>query len=227
MSKSLARGPDIATNESARALVFCEERRLGDISSPKGRRTSPERCRFSCYIAPMPRKLKTFVTTLGFYELAIAAPTMKAALAAWGLERNAFQHGFAQQTDDPKIIAATEAMPGTVLRRPIGSSSPFKEQADLPNVTAAAMTAVKKATPKPAKPAKPPTRRLTPEVRAKPRAPVIDLEKARREHGKREQQEAKERERAEAQAERERLRKDRAAQKARDALSSARERHMP
>ena len=61
----------------------------------------------------MPRKLKTFVTTLGFYELAIAAPTMKAALAAWGLERNAFQHGFAKQTDDPKIIAAAEAVPGS------------------------------------------------------------------------------------------------------------------
>lgn len=175
----------------------------------------------------MPRKLKTFITNLGFYELAIAVPTMKAALAAWGLEHNAFKHGFARQTDDPKIIAATEAMPGVVLRRPIGSTGPFKEDADLPKVTAAAMTAAKKAAPpaKPAKPAKPPKRRLSPEVKARPRAPVIDLEKARRERERQEKQEAKERERAEAQAQREQAKKDRAVQKAKDALSAARQRY--
>jgi colicin import membrane protein len=32
----------------------------------------------------MARKLKTFVTSQGFFDLAIAAPSMKAALAAWG-----------------------------------------------------------------------------------------------------------------------------------------------
>ncbi|CCD90984.1 hypothetical protein BRAO375_1310007 [Bradyrhizobium sp. ORS 375] len=32
----------------------------------------------------MPRKLKTYQTSLGFYDLAIAAPSMKAALEAWG-----------------------------------------------------------------------------------------------------------------------------------------------
>jgi colicin import membrane protein len=176
----------------------------------------------------MPRKLKTFITNLGFYELAISVPTMKAALEAWGLGHNAFKHGFAKQTDDPKIVAATEAAPGVVLRRPIGSNGPFKEDADLPRVTAAAMTAAKKATPKstqPSKPAKPPKRRLTPEIKAKPRAPVIDLEKARREREKKEKQEAKERERAEALAQREQAKKDRAVQKAKDALSAARQRH--
>src|SRR5271155_2370242 len=136
----------------------------------------------------MPRKLKTFITNLGFYELAVAAPTMKAALAAWGLGQKAFQHGFAQQTDDPKIIAATEALPGVVLRRPIGSNGPFKEDADLPKVTTASMTAAKKTTPKPAMPAKPPKRKLTPEIRAKPRASVIDLEKARRAREQKEKQ---------------------------------------
>jgi colicin import membrane protein len=174
----------------------------------------------------MPRTLKTFVTNLGFFELAIAAPTMKAALAAWGLRQNAFKHGFARQTDDPKIIAAAEAVPGAVLRRPIGSTGPFKEDADLPKVTAAAMTAAKKApAPKTAKPAKPPKRRLTPEIKAKPKASVVDLEKARRAREKKEQQDAKEREREEAQAERELAKKDRAVQKAKDALSAARTRH--
>ena len=32
----------------------------------------------------MARKLKTFTTSIGFFDLAIAAPSMKAALEAWG-----------------------------------------------------------------------------------------------------------------------------------------------
>ena len=31
----------------------------------------------------MTKKLKTFQTSLGFYDLTIAAPSMKAALEAW------------------------------------------------------------------------------------------------------------------------------------------------
>ena len=58
----------------------------------------------------MPRPLKTYVTTIGFYEMAVAAPSMKAALDAWGLERNAFHQGFANETDDAKIVAATMAI---------------------------------------------------------------------------------------------------------------------
>ena len=163
----------------------------------------------------MPRKLKTFVTNLGFFELAVAAPTMKAALEAWGLGQNAFKHGFAKQTDDPKIIAAAEAVPGAVLRRPIGSTGPFKEQADLPKVTGVKAAAPPPKLPKPAKP------RKVPEPKAKPRASVIDLNAARRAREKG----AKDRERADAQAERDRARKERAVQKAMDALSAARERH--
>jgi hypothetical protein len=32
----------------------------------------------------MARKLKTYQTSIGFFDLAIAAPSMKAALDAWG-----------------------------------------------------------------------------------------------------------------------------------------------
>jgi colicin import membrane protein len=163
----------------------------------------------------MPRKLKTFVTNLGFFELAVAAPTMKAALEAWGLGHNAFKHGFAQQSDDPKIIAAAEAVPGTVLRRPIGSTGTFRIDADLPKVTGA------KAVP-PLKLPKPAKRRAAPERQTRPRAPVIDLNAARL---AREKKEAKDRERADAQAERDRVRKERAVKKAMDILSAARERH--
>ena len=80
----------------------------------------------------MIRKLKTFVTSLGFFDQAIAAPSMKAALEAWGADSNLFHQGAAKQTEDPDIVAATMAAPGIVLRRPVGSSGPFSKHADLP-----------------------------------------------------------------------------------------------
>lgn len=82
----------------------------------------------------MPRKLKTYLTNLGFFELAVAVPSMKAALAAWGLTHNVFAQDLAKQTKDAKIVAAAQAKPGTVLRRPIGSHGPFTEHAELPKV---------------------------------------------------------------------------------------------
>jgi colicin import membrane protein len=80
----------------------------------------------------MARKLKTYQTSLGFYDLAIAAPSMKAALEAWGSNSNLFHQGAARETSDPKIVAATMATPGVVVRRPVGSSGPFTEHAALP-----------------------------------------------------------------------------------------------
>jgi hypothetical protein len=56
----------------------------------------------------MARKLRTYQTSMGFFDEAIAAPSMKAALEA------------------------TMSKPGVILRRPVGSSGPFKEQADSP-----------------------------------------------------------------------------------------------
>lgn len=82
----------------------------------------------------MPRQLKTYQTSLGFYDLAIAAPSMKAALEAWGAGSNLFHQGHAKETDDPDIVAATMAKPGVVLKRPAGSSGPFAEHADLPDL---------------------------------------------------------------------------------------------
>jgi hypothetical protein len=80
----------------------------------------------------MARKLKTYQTSLGFFEQAIAAPSMKAALEAWGADSNLFHQGAAKESDDPDVIAATMAKPGVVLKRPVGSSGPFKEHAELP-----------------------------------------------------------------------------------------------
>lgn len=71
----------------------------------------------------MARKLKTFRTSLGFYDLAVAAPSMKAALEAWGAGSNLFHQGIATETDDPDVVAATMSKPGVVLKRPAGSNT--------------------------------------------------------------------------------------------------------
>ncbi|WP_291856590.1 cell envelope biogenesis protein TolA [Bradyrhizobium sp.] len=80
----------------------------------------------------MARKLKTYQTALGFFDLAIAAPSMKAALQAWGADSNLFHQGAAKESDDADVIAATMAKPGVVLKRPVGSDGAFGEHAELP-----------------------------------------------------------------------------------------------
>ena len=80
----------------------------------------------------MARKLKTYQTSLGFFDQAIAAPSMKAALEAWGADSNLFHQGAAKESLDPDVIAATMAKPGVVLRRPVGTDRPFSEHAELP-----------------------------------------------------------------------------------------------
>src|ERR1700739_4044657 len=81
----------------------------------------------------MARKLKTYRTSLGFFDLAIAAPSMKAALEAWGAGSNLFHQGVARETDDPDVVAATMSKPGAVLKRPAGSTGRFAEHSDLPS----------------------------------------------------------------------------------------------
>jgi hypothetical protein len=80
----------------------------------------------------MARKLKTYVTSIGFFDLAIAAPSMKAALDAWGARQNLFHQGLAEEATDQASIEATLAKPGVVLRRPVGTKEPFQEHARLP-----------------------------------------------------------------------------------------------
>src|SRR5512146_3491129 len=101
----------------------------------------------------MPRRLKTYQTSIGFFDLAIATPSMKAAAEALGSKTDIFDKGFAQQTDDPAIVAATMAKPGVVLRRPVGSSGPFTEHAGLPTDLAGDVSArPKRHRPTPKKP---------------------------------------------------------------------------
>jgi hypothetical protein len=165
----------------------------------------------------MPRKLKTYITNLGFFELAIAAPSMKAALEAWGMSHNAFQHGFAKQTEDPNIVAATMAHPGVVLKRAVGSSGEFKENAELPK----SLPSIKP----PKVEARPPELRPGPKARAKTKSPakedraaIISFEKERAKR-------AKEKEREEARLQKQRDERRRATDKAEAILDEAREAH--
>lgn len=64
----------------------------------------------------MPRPLKVFRTAIGFHDAYVAAPTMKAALAAWGADRNLFASGRAELVTDPKLSKAPLAEPGTVIK---------------------------------------------------------------------------------------------------------------
>jgi len=98
----------------------------------------------------MAKKLKTYETSLGFFDLAIAAPSMKAALEAWGADSNLFHQGAAKQSEDPDVVAATMAKPGVMLKRPVGSNGPFKEHAELPTNLGDATARPSKAARKPA-----------------------------------------------------------------------------
>jgi len=174
----------------------------------------------------MARKLKVYVTNLGFFELALAAPSMKGALEAWGLGHNAFHHGFARETDDPKIVAAAMEKPGVVLKRPVGSKGAFSEDAKLPkDWSVPADGALPKPKAKKQAKAKKPAPRPAKKDKAADkagRAAVISFEKekARREK-------AREKEAAEevAREEKTRARREREMEKAQGALDRAEARH--
>jgi len=82
----------------------------------------------------MPRALKVFKTHIGFHDLIVAAPSMKAAAAAWEASPRLFAQGFAEQTNEPDAVRAALAEPGVVLRRPHGQAGTYKAQPDKPAV---------------------------------------------------------------------------------------------
>jgi len=170
----------------------------------------------------MARKLKTFLTSLGFFEQAVAAPSMKAALQAWGVEKNLFHQGFATETDDPAIVAATMARPGVVLRRAVGSKGAFTENAALPKSLPAAAPKAEPRQKRKEKRAKIDKRRTADVVSladaraAKNAAAQYERERARRE---------KEQEKRDAAQAKERERRNAEIKKARAALEAAEKRH--
>ena len=162
----------------------------------------------------MARKLNVFTTSAGFFDLAVSAPSMKAALEAWGAGANLFHQGFAQQTDDPAVVKATMAQPGVVLRRPVGTDQKFTEEAEASEASFEGKVAEK---PKAARP----RRKSAPAKATDPkqeRAAALAFEKERERREHRERQEAAERRKEAA-------RRDRAVAVAMTALEKAEARH--
>lgn len=64
----------------------------------------------------MARALKVYRTAIGFHDAYVAAPTQKAALEAWGADRNLFASGRAEIVDDPKLTRVPLTQPGKVVK---------------------------------------------------------------------------------------------------------------
>jgi colicin import membrane protein len=159
----------------------------------------------------MARKLKTYQTSLGFYDLALAAPSMKAALEAWGAESNLFHQGAAKESDDPDVIAATTAKPGVILRRAVGSNGPFTEHAALPTNLSDEVNG----RPKRPKPRKQPPRKTDDKTALQ----------AALEYERTERQRESERRKEQAAGAKERARREQATAMARGALEKAKREH--
>jgi hypothetical protein len=159
----------------------------------------------------MARKLKTFQTSLGFYDLAIAAPSMKAALEAWGAGSNLFHQGAAKETDNPEVVAATTSKPGVVLKRPAGSNGRFAEHADLPDLDEEASGRKK-------------SRRPEPKGRATPKISDKDARKAAAEFEREQKRRDAERRKDEAR-EKKRAKRAKRVAKAQAALDAAQREH--
>ena len=69
------------------------------------------------------RALKVYRTPIGFYDAYVAAPSQKAALAAWGTAKNLFAREAAEMVTDPALTAAPLAHPGEVIRLARGSAA--------------------------------------------------------------------------------------------------------
>ncbi|USI74728.1 hypothetical protein [Sphingomonas morindae] len=64
----------------------------------------------------MARALKLFRTPIGFHDAYVAAPSRKAALAAWGSAADLFARGMAEEVSDRAAAPAAFDAPGTVVR---------------------------------------------------------------------------------------------------------------
>ncbi|SCB54143.1 hypothetical protein GA0061098_102399 [Bradyrhizobium shewense] len=162
----------------------------------------------------MARKLKTFQTSLVFYDLAVAAPSMKAALEAWGAGSNLFHQGVAKESDDPDVVAATMSKPGVVLKRPAGSNGRFGEHADLPSDLGAGNSGTR-----------PQKRRSKPPKRMAPKISDTAARKAAADFDKEQKRREAERRREEAARPKDRELREKATAKAQAALDTAEREH--
>ena len=109
--------------------------------------------------------LKVYRTPIGFHDAYVAAPSQKAALAAWGSDKDLFARGMAEVVTDPALTAEPLARPGTVVKRLRGSTA---EQ------LAAAPAKVKKQGGKQRKRTAPPVQARAPQSPPRPARDEVD-----------------------------------------------------
>lgn len=69
------------------------------------------------------QKLKVYRTVAGFNDAYVAAPSQKAALEAWGSDRDLFARGIAELVTDPALTAEPLASPGVVVKHSRGTTA--------------------------------------------------------------------------------------------------------
>jgi hypothetical protein len=72
---------------------------------------------------PAPKQLKVFRTPIGFHDAYVAAPSQKAAMEAWGSDKDLFSRGEAERVTDPALTAEPLASPGLVIKRLRGTAA--------------------------------------------------------------------------------------------------------
>lgn len=91
----------------------------------------------------MPRSLKVFRTPIGFHDAYVAVATKKAAVEAWGSDKDIFRRGEAEEVTDPELIEKPLASPGVVIKRLRGTEA--EQMAALGSAETAQHTGTKRA----------------------------------------------------------------------------------
>ncbi|HEY9554582.1 hypothetical protein [Allosphingosinicella sp.] len=71
----------------------------------------------------MARALKVYKIPIGFHDAYVAAPTQKAAIEAWGSDKDVFQRKQAELVTDPELTKAPLESPGKVIKRLRGTAA--------------------------------------------------------------------------------------------------------
>jgi hypothetical protein len=67
--------------------------------------------------------LKVYRLTIGFHDAYVAAPSQKAAIEAWGSDKDVFQRGQAELVEDARLGKEPLASPGKVIKRLRGTAA--------------------------------------------------------------------------------------------------------
>ena len=120
----------------------------------------------------MARALKIYRTAIGFHDAYVAAASQKAALAAWGSDKDLFARGAAELVEETVFADELIANPGTVVKKLRGTAA--EQLAALPPTPTKAPRKAEPA-PAPAPAAKKPRKPTPP---PKPRPSRVKLDEA-------------------------------------------------